>query len=94
MEFDHNTAKEIITPTDLGTYGWVFLHLTGSTSQSADYIDFSHHSSVASDDVLCRLNGNGESCVFKTAALTSLHGKATIAAGSGTLLVEYAIIEL
>ena len=94
VEFAHNTATEIVTPTDLATYRWVLLHLTDSSSEAADYVDFSHHSAVDPDDVLCRLHGNGQSCIFKTAGITSLHGKATIAEGSGSVLVEYAIVEL
>lgn len=90
----HNTEKEITTPTDLATFGWVYLHF--ADGEDADYIDFGHSSSFTSDDAVCRLYGQ-EACLFKSAqgaGSHSLYAKATIAAGSGTVHLEYAIVEL
>ena len=90
LELDHGAAKEISTQTDLDDYGWVFLHCCNGTA--ADYVDFSHHSAVDADDVLCRVLG-GESNLFYTAAIDELHAKATLGAAAGTIFLEYAIIE-
>ena len=84
-----STNEDLITHEDLDTtYGWVYLKNCG-TSQS-DYVDFGRESIGDATDKICRLYG-GESCILKTAGLTS-----TVYAlsSSGTQAVEYAMIEL
>ena len=80
------SSTELIAVDDIGTYGWIFLHVLTDTGSA--YVDFAH-TAVTSDDTLCRLYA-GESCVFKSAALTGLFAESS----SGTQKVEYAILEL
>ena len=81
-------AEALVTHADIGTYGWIYLK---NLSTGSDYVDFGHDDPSASsgDDAICRLYA-GESCLFKSRAITTIEGLSS----SGTQAVEYAIFEL